>query len=104
MDQDMGDFADALEPEPNAESREKFRQQRRVLDGRVFVGLPFEQFRPGEGMRSSSVLQSFFGFLNDARLSAFACAVSKSSLRTGSCSPSSSLPKEEIEARAGAMT
>jgi hypothetical protein len=57
----MGDFADALEPGPNAASREKCRQQRRVLDGRVFVGLPFGQFRPGEGnekfFRASEFLQ-----------------------------------------------
>jgi hypothetical protein len=50
MDQDnIGDFVDALDSAVSAESRESFRQQRRVLDDRVFVRLPFEQFRPGEG-------------------------------------------------------
>jgi hypothetical protein len=49
MDQDIGDFADALKGALSAESREKFGQLRRMLDDRVFVGLPFQQFRPGEG-------------------------------------------------------
>jgi hypothetical protein len=49
MERDIGDFADALEGALSAESRDNLRQQRRVLDGRVFIGLPFERFGSGQG-------------------------------------------------------
>jgi hypothetical protein len=95
-------FVHALERALSAESREKFGQQRRMLDDRVFVSLSFEQFRPEEGDERFFRLQSFSRFLHDRRLSASACGGLRSSQRTGDCSPSSSLSKKKIEARPGA--
>jgi hypothetical protein len=63
VDQDISDLADALESALSPKAREKFRQQRRVLNDRVFVGLPFQQFRPGDGNEKFFSAASFLQIL-----------------------------------------